>query len=81
MLADKPNGLPALIHAVVSLGLPELDPARLAPALLRHSGGNPLFALETLRDLVLSGDTYVITCGEPMGDPGATNMLKVCRVG
>ncbi len=27
------------------------------------------------------GDTYVITCGEPMGHPGGTNMLKVGRVG
>jgi len=45
-----------LAELVESLGLPELEPARLAPALLRHSGGNPLFALETLRDLVLSGD-------------------------
>ena len=27
------------------------------------------------------GDTYAITCGEPMGVPGGTNMLKVCRVG
>jgi len=27
------------------------------------------------------GDTYAITCGEPMGYPGGTNMLKVCMVG
>jgi pyruvate kinase len=27
-----------------------------------------------------SGDLYVITCGEPMGAPGGTNMLKICRV-
>ena len=27
------------------------------------------------------GDTCAITCGEPMGYPGGTNMLKVCRVG
>lgn len=26
------------------------------------------------------GDTYAITCGEPMGHPGGTNMLKICRV-
>ncbi len=32
------------------------------------------------RDIVQSGDVYVITCGEPMGAPGGTNMLKVCRV-
>jgi pyruvate kinase len=28
-----------------------------------------------------AGETYAITCGEPMGHPGGTNMLKVCRVG
>ena len=27
-----------------------------------------------------SGDTYAITCGEPMGTPGGTNMLKVSAV-
>ncbi len=26
------------------------------------------------------GDTCAITCGEPMGYPGGTNMLKICRV-
>ena len=35
-----------------------------------------LVAMGALR----SGDTYAITCGEPMGYPGGTNMLKVCRV-
>ena len=32
------------------------------------------------RGALRSGDTYAITCGEPMGHPGGTNMLKVCRV-
>ncbi|ARU03440.1 pyruvate kinase [Comamonas serinivorans] len=32
------------------------------------------------RDIVGSGDVYAITCGEPMGSPGGTNMLKICRV-
>ena len=32
------------------------------------------------RNIVQSGDVYAITCGEPMGAPGGTNMLKVCRV-
>jgi pyruvate kinase len=30
--------------------------------------------------IVASGDVYAITCGEPMGAPGGTNMLKICRV-
>ncbi|QXZ08603.1 pyruvate kinase [Comamonas sp. Y33R10-2] len=33
-----------------------------------------------MRNIVQSGDVYAITCGEPMGQPGGTNMLKICRV-
>lgn len=32
------------------------------------------------RGIVQKGDVYAITCGEPMGSPGGTNMLKICRV-
>ncbi len=32
------------------------------------------------RGVLRIGDTYAITCGEPMGYPGGTNMLKVCEV-
>lgn len=49
-----------LAELIASLGLPELAPQRLAPGLHKHTGGNPLFALETLKDMVLSG--------EPLGD-------------
>jgi pyruvate kinase len=38
-------------------------------------------ALLVERGVLKTGDTYAITCGEPMGHPGGTNMLKVCRVG
>jgi pyruvate kinase len=31
------------------------------------------------RGIVQRGDVYAITCGEPMGTPGGTNMLKICR--
>ena len=33
-----------------------------------------------MRNIVQPGDVYAITCGEPMGQPGGTNMLKICRV-
>ena len=36
--------------------------------------------LLTALGVLKPGDTYAITCGEPMGYPGGTNMLKVCRV-
>jgi pyruvate kinase len=32
------------------------------------------------RNIVRKGDVYAITCGEPMGSPGGTNMLKICEV-
>ena len=32
------------------------------------------------RGIVQTGDIYAITCGEPMGAPGGTNMLKICAV-
>ena len=32
------------------------------------------------KGIVQAGDVYAITCGEPMGAPGGTNMLKICRV-
>jgi pyruvate kinase len=32
------------------------------------------------RGIMQAGDIYAITCGEPMGAPGGTNMLKICRV-
>jgi pyruvate kinase len=37
-------------------------------------------ALLVEKGVLKPGDTYAITCGEPMGYPGGTNMLKVCRV-
>jgi pyruvate kinase len=37
-------------------------------------------ALLVEKGVLKPGDTYAITCGEPMGHPGGTNMLKVCQV-
>jgi pyruvate kinase len=42
-----------------------------------HEAENHLKA----RGIVQTGDVYAITCGEPMGTPGGSNMLKICRVG
>ncbi len=50
-----PLDLPQLVGFIESLDLGDLAHAGLAPALLKHTGGNPMFALETLKDLVLSG--------------------------
>ena len=32
------------------------------------------------RGIVKTGDIYAITCGEPIGAPGGTNMLRICQV-
>ena len=79
-IALAPLDLAQLAELVDSLGLPELDAARLAPALLRHSGGNPLFALETLRDLVLSGDAAAIEAGNRLPQPRSVAALVERRL-
>jgi len=48
-LALAPLDEAALAELVDSLGLPGLDGAALAPVLLRRTGGNPMFVLETLK--------------------------------
>jgi DNA-binding SARP family transcriptional activator len=74
-IALAPLELAQLAELVDSLGLPELDAKRLAPALLRHSGGNPLFALETLRDLVLSGEALASEAGSKLPQPRSVAAL------
>jgi pyruvate kinase len=32
------------------------------------------------RGIMNTGDVYAITCGDPMGSPGGTNMLRICEV-
>jgi DNA-binding SARP family transcriptional activator len=51
----KPLAEDELVELVASLGLPELDARALAAPLRRHTGGNPLFVLETLKDMLLQG--------------------------
>jgi DNA-binding SARP family transcriptional activator len=80
VVALAPLNAVHLAELVESLGLPELDPARLAPALLRHSGGNPLFALETLRDLVLSGEAAALNGSGRLPQPPTVSALVERRL-
>lgn len=48
----EPLDEPAVRDLIESLALDGVDAADCAPALARHSGGNPLFVLETLRALL-----------------------------
>ena len=50
-----PLDLPQLLELVSSLGLDGIDAPALAAQLHRHTGGNPLFALETLRQAWVDG--------------------------
>ncbi len=50
-----PLGETAAAELVDNLAVPGLHGATLAPALVRHSGGNPLFLLETLKQGLLDG--------------------------
>lgn len=44
-----------MVELVQSLSLPEIDAGAIGHRLLRHTGGNPLFALETLKQMLLPG--------------------------
>jgi pyruvate kinase len=55
------------------------------PLMIDTSGERDTTLTQAETDLKASGalqtgDLYAITCGEPMGAPGGTNMLKICRV-
>jgi DNA-binding SARP family transcriptional activator len=51
-----PLGLEATAALVDSLGVPTLSGSALAPALLRRTGGNPMYLLETLKQQLLQPD-------------------------
>jgi DNA-binding SARP family transcriptional activator/tetratricopeptide (TPR) repeat protein len=51
-----PLALPQLVELVDSLAIDGLAGERLAPALLAHTGGNPLFVLETLKAWLMQGN-------------------------
>ncbi len=66
-----------LAELVESLALPAIDARRLAPALLRHTGGNPMFALETLKDMLISGAT---AAGDRLPQPSTVGALVERRL-
>ena len=79
-LVLQPLDLKQMAALVESIGLPELDPARLAPALLKHTGGNPMFALETLKDLLLSGRAATVEQGARLPQPVTVGALVERRL-
>jgi DNA-binding SARP family transcriptional activator len=53
----QPLTLPQVSELLASLAIDGLDAGVAAPALLRHSGGSPLFLLETLKSWLSQGAT------------------------
>lgn len=54
-IALAPLDAAQMAALVDSLGVPELDGTAIAARLVRHTGGNPMFALETLKHMVVTG--------------------------
>jgi len=51
----QPLDVPRMAALVDSLGVPELDGEAIAQRLVRHTGGNPMYALETLKHALVTG--------------------------
>ncbi len=79
-VALQPLDLPQLAGFIESLDLGELANAGLAAALLKHTGGNPMFALETLKDMVLSGQALALAPGARLPQPVSVSALVERRL-
>lgn len=67
----------AIAELVESLALPGIDAARVAPQLLRQTGGNPLFLLETLKSWLAQGAAPEVR----LPAPGSVGALIERRIG
>ena len=65
----------AIEALLASLALPQFDPALWSAPLVAHSGGNPLFALETLRALIALGDAAPSPLGVQLPVPAGLGAL------
>ena len=64
-----------MVDLVRSLDIPGVDAPSLGAALFRHTGGNPLFALETLKErVVIGGDEH------PLPRPASVSALVERRL-
>ncbi len=79
------RGLERLDHAGIAglleaLALARFDAARWSGPLARHSGGNPLFALETVRALIALGDAAPAPDATRLPVPAALDALLERRL-
>lgn len=63
-----------------SLALPQFEARRWGRALARHSGGNPLFVLETVRALLALGDAAPAPDSDRLPVPAALDALIARRL-
>lgn len=77
-LALQPLSLAQVAELVDSLGIDGLVGAHSAPALLRHSGGNPLFVLETLKTWLAQGQ-QALPLGLPTRLPAVPNLQALVQ--
>lgn len=61
----QPLTLPQVSELLASMAVDGLDAEAVAPALLRHSGGSPLFLLETLKSWLSQGATLDLATRVP----------------
>ncbi len=74
----EPLSAAQIAELIDSLDVPELDGAGLAPALARHTGGNPLFLLETLKAMLTQGGpTQGPATGTALSLPAAANVTTL----
>ncbi len=64
LLALAPLNEQQIAELVNSLGIGGLDASKLAPLLARHTGGNPMYALETIKHLI-ANDALTLDNGLP----------------
>ena len=80
-VALAPLDVAALAALVDSLALPGVDGARLAPGLLARTGGNPLYALETLKqawvDDQLVGRQGLCALGDTVALPRPLSVMRL----
>ena len=75
-----PLDLPAIEQLLDSLALPGFDAAQWAPAIARHTGGNPMFILETLRSVLDGGVSPVVAARARLPLPADVGSLVERRL-
>ena len=70
-----PLDVPAIEVLLTSLALPDFDAHAWAGSLARHTGGNPLFILETLSALLAQDATALKSAAAHLPSPGSVGQL------